>query len=298
MRALLEAGRAVTGIVRPGTPRPRLADLEQEVELLEVDVLVEGALADAVDRVRPDLAVNLVVTRGHPTASADRIAQLAVGLLGTARLVEALARVGCGRLVHLGSSLEYGPGDRPHREDDAPAPVTSRGVAKAAETVLCLGSARALGLSAIVLRPFSVYGPWDHERRLVPTAIRAALDEGAELRLTEPGYVHDFVHVSDVVRAIELASCAPDDLAGKVFNVGTGLQTTNEGVVELVGKAAGRRILATPGTYPTQPHDRRVWLADVERASTELGWTPSVTLEEGVASTYAWYASRAHAVAW
>jgi nucleoside-diphosphate-sugar epimerase len=291
IQALRTAGSEVVGLVRPGAPRPRLADLDGDVELLEVDVLEPRTVEDAVKRTRPDLAVNLVVEGSHPTTPIERLRQLEVAVLGTARLVEVLARAGCSGLVHLGSSLEYGPRPRPHREDDALSPIVSRGVAKAAETIACLGAARAVGIAAVVLRPFSIYGPWDHEVRLVPTAIRAAL-EGTELPLTEPGFAHDFVHVGDVVQAILLAASGALTLDGKIFNIGTGVQTTNEDLVAMVGRLAGTEVRTVSGALPTRAHDTRVWVADNERARTELAWTPALRLEEGLRSTIAWYRSR------
>ena len=290
VRALREAGSEVVGFVRPGAPSPRLADLDGEVALLEVDVVEPHTLEDAVERTRPDLAVNLVVEGSHPLTPTERLRQLEVAVLGTARFVEALARAGCSKLVHLGSSLEYGPRHR-SREDDALSPIVSRGVAKAAETIVCLGSARVVGMSAVVLRPYSIYGPWDHEARLVPTAIRAAL-EGTELPLTEPGFAHDFVHVDDVVRAIALAASGPPTLDGKIFNIGTGVQTTNEELVAMVGRLIGTEVRTVPGAHPTRAHDTQACVADNERARAELGWTPAVGLEKGLGSTISWYRER------
>ena len=296
IRALRETGSEVIGLVRPGALSPRLLDVGGDVELIVVDALDPEALEDGVARARPDLAVNLVVAGRHPEAPAERLRQLEVAVLGTTCLVEALARAGCSRLVHLGSSLEYGPRARPHREDHGPAPIVWRGVAKAAETIACLGSAKVLGLSTVVLRPFSVYGPWDHENRLVPVSIRAAL-RGTELPLTEPGIAHDFVHVDDVVRAIFRALTASSALDGRIFNIGSGEQTTNEALVAMVGRIVGRNVLTTVGAHPTRAHDTRVCVADIERARNELGWAPAVGLETGLRATIAWHQARDWAIA-
>jgi nucleoside-diphosphate-sugar epimerase len=286
VRELIAQGSVVFAAVRKG--RQRLAAVEDDIELVEVDVLLDGSIEHAVERARPEVAVNLVVAGGHPQTSGERFRQLEVAVLGTSRLVEALSRVGCPRLVHLGSSLEYGPRDRAHREEDALAPVTARGAAKASETIACLGLARALSVPTVVLRPFTVYGPMDHESRLVPTAIRAAIED-RELPLTEPGLVHDYVHVDDVVRAICRAAIAPSCLADAVFNVGTGIQTTNERLVELVENVVGRRVRTKPGAHPGKVHDRRVWLADTEKARAELGWSAASALEDGLRSTLSWH---------
>jgi nucleoside-diphosphate-sugar epimerase len=294
VRALCEAEADVAALVRRGKAPSRLAELDGQVELLDVDVAVPGEIEAAVERVRPDLAVGLVVEHAHPETSDERLRQLEVSVLGTARLVESLARSGCKRMVHLGSSLEYGPRSRPLREDDRLAPIVPRGAAKAAETLVCLTWARALGLSALVLRPFSVYGPWEDETRLVPAAIRAAL-ECTELPLTEPGFAHDFVYVTDVVDAITLALGAPAELDGLIFNIGTGIQTTNEDLVAAVGRVVRRKIRVLPGMFQAHTHDCPSWVADNDRARQELGWKPTTGLEAGLRLTISWLDARARA---
>lgn len=291
VRALLERGSHVCAVIRPGGSRERIAELETELELHAVDLRDAEELAAAVRLLRPELAVNLAMPGGHADTAESRLEQLEVSALGTARLVEALAAVGgCERLVHVGSSLEYGPKAEPMREGDLLAPAVPRGAAKAAASLVCLAWARALGLQATVLRPFTVYGPFEGHARMVPTALRSAL-AGAELPLTEAGIARDFVYVGDVVDAILRALEAPG-LDGEIVNVGSGRRTAIEELVEAVQRVTGRELRVRPGAYPTLPHDARMWAADVERAREILGWTPATELEEGLRRTLAWLETR------
>lgn len=287
VRALLAQRASVSALVRsPATPR--LAGVDDELELLVADVRVPHAIEVAVTRARPQLAVHLAAPGGHPNSARGRLEFLETSVLGTAALVEALADSGCRRLVHVGSSLEYGPRSHPLDEDVLLAPIVPRGAAKASATLVCLAWARTLGLSAVVLRPFSVYGPWEDERRLVPTALRAAVD-GTELPLTPSGLVHDFVYVGDVVDAILHALDAGDEVSGEVINIGSGVQTTNEGLVAAASQAVGRPIRTRVGAYPAGPHDTtRCWVASIERARTLLRWEPRTTLTEGLRVTLEW----------
>ena len=286
VRALVERGAHVGAVVRPGGSRDRIARHESELELFAADVGVPGDLDTAVERFRPEFAVNLAMTAGYPDTAAQRLEQLEVSVLGTARLVEALAAVGgCERLVHVGSSLEYGPKAAPMREQDVLAPIIPRGAAKAAATLVCLVWARMLAVPAVVLRPFTVYGPFEASG-LVPSALRAAL-AGGELPLTEPGVVRDFVYVGDVVDAILRAFDAPA-LDGEILNVGSGRQTTIEELVEAVRRVTGGELRVQPGAYPLLPHDTRQWAADLGRTRRVLGWTPATDLDEGLRQTLAW----------
>jgi nucleoside-diphosphate-sugar epimerase len=287
VRQLLAHGADVVGLVRAGGSSTRVEQVDERVELVAADMRSGRDVEAAVARARPELAVNLAMTAGHPLSPDERLAQLEVSVLGTARLVESLALTGCTRLVHVGSSLEYGSKLEPMREEDVLAPTVPRGAAKAAATHVCLVWARTLKVSALVLRPFSVYGPWEPESRFVPSVLRAAI-EGSVLPLTEPGIVHDFVYVDDVAEAILLGLTAPRETSGCVVNIGSGVQTTNEELVEIVGRVVGRKIKIQPGAYAVKPHDSTWWSADVERARLVLGWTASTTVEQGLRRMLAW----------
>jgi nucleoside-diphosphate-sugar epimerase len=192
--------------------------------------------------------------------------------------------------VHVGSFLEYGPRERPLRESDPLLPVTSRGLAKAAAGLLASEWARAPGRSLVTIRLFSVYGPGEAETRLVPRALRASL-RGEELPLTAPGVRHDWVYVEDAIEALLLAALAPLE-SGECFHVGSGVQWSNEELVEQVGKATGRPVAVTVGAHPLGPADSACSVADPARARERLGWLPRHDLARGLARTAAWLQDR------
>jgi nucleoside-diphosphate-sugar epimerase len=286
VRALLPVAGEVHAVVRPAVPRPRLDGLPDLV-VHEADVLDREAVALAVRAARADLVVNLVAPSGHPATPDERERMLAVSLAGTCNVLDALAGGDCSRLVHVGSSLEYGSKSEPIREDDVLAPTTFRGAAKAAATLLCL---QAPAPPAVVLRPFSVYGPWEPRRRLVPSVVCAAL-EGNELLLTAPGYRRDLVYVDDFAEAVLLTLAAGAEVDGEIVNVGSGRQTANEEVVAEVERLVGRELTVRVGAYPAQPPDTGFWVADVSKAKSVLGWAPRHTLEDGLSATIDWFAA-------
>src|SRR4029453_12977117 len=87
----------------------------------------------------------------------------------------------------------------------------------------------ALDRGAVVLRLYSAYGPWEHPDRLMPTLLARGLD-GDLPPLVSPSVARDFVYVEDVCSAFVLAAGAP---RGRVYNVGSGRQTTVAEIVEL-----------------------------------------------------------------
>jgi len=284
-RALLASGAAVDAIVRPGSARARLAEIEREVRVHEVDLRSASAVQNALQQLAPPVvfhaAVHNAYRRDDPLAEvvADNIA-------ATANILDAVASSPRARLVHIGSSTEYGPGKEPHREDDRLNPLTQHAVTKAAATMLVTQQARAGRVDAVTLRLFSVFGPWEAEHRLVPRAIHAAIS-GALLPLTATGLRRDYVFVSDVTDACLLAAVTPG-IGGTVINIGTGRETANEEIVDEIARVVGRPIRTEQGAYHAHPTDTEHWLADVQLAKKLLGWSARHTVADGLRKTVEW----------
>jgi len=163
-------------------------------------------------------------------------------------------------------------------------PSTFRGASKAAATLLCAQMASEAGIGAVHLRLFSVYGPLETPTRFVPTVLRALAD-GTSVTLTRPGIAHDFVFVADVVDAcLRAARC--DGAAGEIVNIGTGVRTTNEALVQLAERVTGRHARVAAGLYPRRAVDDALGVADITKARKLLGWEPAHNLEQGLAETW------------
>jgi nucleoside-diphosphate-sugar epimerase len=290
VEALVSAGAEVHALVRASTDRSRLDALGGPFSIPVADLTDLAATRSVVRAVRPHIVFHAAASGGHHETPAAYSAVLADTLLSTSNLCHAVRDLDLHRFIHFGSSLEYGPATEPLSETREPAPTTGRGAVKAAETLWCRRFAQASGLPLVVLRPFSVYGPWESAPRFVPTVMTALLT-GGELRLTRPGIRRDFVFVGDVVQASLRAALAPG-VVGEIINVGSGRQWTNEALVELAERVAGVTIRAVPSAYDTRPVDTEYWVADVSKARDVLGWSAAHQLEQGLAETYHWFAAR------
>jgi nucleoside-diphosphate-sugar epimerase len=285
-RALLAAGAEVYGLVRPSTQPWRLADLSGRLQLEPIDLLNRAELRQRVANLRPRFVFHLAVQGVDPARRVPHD-MLAVSLFGTHNLIEALSDHPPDRIVHVGSSTEYGHKAQPMSETDLLEPVSIHGVGKAAASLLALQAARAQGLPVVVLRLFTIYGPWESAHRFIPTVIRAGLT-GEAIRLTLPGYSHDFVYVDDAVEACVSALSAHLE-PGEVFNVGSGRQATNEAVVAEIGRALGTPILVDPRPFTANVWDTPHWVADPSRAAQRLRWRARHSLTEGLTQTVAWF---------
>jgi nucleoside-diphosphate-sugar epimerase len=208
-------------------------------------------------------------------------------VLGLLHLLEAAREFDYLGFVNAGSSLEYGQHRRPHAEAEAPAPSLFFGASKVAATVLGLQYARSTGRHLITLRIFSVFGPWESSHRLIPAAILAAL-RGTALQLTAAGVRHDPIFVDDVLDACFRAAVARSP-SGRVLNIGSGIEWTNQQIVELIEEISGRRIPRRAGVFPPRAADTAHWRADIRAAGSALGWQPRHSLKEGLRKTIHWF---------
>jgi nucleoside-diphosphate-sugar epimerase len=282
-RRLAEAGEQVHVFVRRDSLRQRLAGVAGIVEHL-VDLRNADQVQQAVRTVCPRVVYHCGVYGGFSFQDNSE-AIFATNLIGTMNLVRACAEVGFERFVSTGSSSEYGFKPVAMREEDRPEPLGDYAVAKCAATLFCSSEARLRGLPIVTLRVFSPYGPWDDPRRFIPMACRTLL-AGESMHLATPRAVRDYLYIDDLLdlyrRVVEL----PVE-PGEIFNAGSGRQVSVAEVAEQLRQLTGGPALLIGAELPRRPEPSS-WVADVSKARSLLGWTPRVSLEEGLSRTVAW----------
>jgi len=288
VRRLLAEGAQVHALRRAASNLWRLSEIQDQIALHEADLNDFAMVQKVVGQTRPEVIYHLAAASGHPSSTADRLEMLRTCTQGTANLLESLAHLDFHRFVHVGSSLAYGPRNRPLKESDRLEPRTFRGTAKAAQALVCQEFAWRENRPLVVLQVFSVYGYWESPSRLIPTVILRALRDQT-IELTCPGIRRDFIFVEDVVEACLAATCADLPL-GEVINVGTGQQWSNQDVVGCVESLAEKTLHVRAGTFSRRPPDTNFWVADTEKARTLLGWQARFTLREGLKKSWEWFA--------
>lgn len=283
-RALVGLGSEVHGILRPTTDAVRLHDLAGAIELHRVDLNHTSALRSVVETIRADVIIHTAAKLGHPGSGGERISAWADAVLGTVNLLEAVREVAPSRFVHVCSSTVFRDSDRPHTEADPLEPGTARGAAKAAALLAVRQWAEEARVPTTVVRPFSVYGPGEPRGRLIPELIHALRHDRPFAR-TRLDYRRDFVHSSDVVRGVLLAT-ENEDAAGLAFNLGSGNETSTCELIALAERVSGRTLRLDSKIFPARASDRPHWSADISRARKVLGWSPAISLRDGLADLW------------
>jgi nucleoside-diphosphate-sugar epimerase len=198
------------------------------------------------------------------------------------RLWRAFAESGGERFVGVGSCAEYEWSEPVLSESTTPTrPNSLYGVCKdSTRRVLEEASARA-GVSFAWGRVFFIYGPDEASGRLVPS-VAEALADGRPARTSDGEQIRDFLHVDDAARA--LAAVLESDVRGAV-NIGSGEGVRVREIVETLGRLAGRPELVELGAVARPEGDPPEIVADASRLRDEVGWTPQIGLEAGLAST-------------
>lgn len=284
-RRLAADGHAVTATCRPEADLWRLHDATG-LDVLPLDVADEQAVDALIDDARPQWAFHLAA-HGAYSWQTDTRRIFTTNLLGTVNLVDACRRSGvCEAFVHAGSSSEYGFKDHAHDEEDALEPTSDYAVAKAAATLYGRQATReGDAMRVVTLRLYSVYGPYEDPRRLVPALLVRGL-RGELPPLVDPDVARDFVCVGDVVRAFLLAAATAGH--GTIYNVGSARQTTIREIVQITRAALGVKEQPQWGSTASRSWDTTTWVSCTDRIRRELGWEPQVSLDDGLRAMAAW----------
>lgn len=271
---------------------PRQAPFHQ----LDITSPAAARLLEGVDF---DLIVHCAAQMDVRKSVAHPVFDAVTNVAGTLNLLEAIRAGGRRpRFVYTstGGAL-YGDFERPPHEETVPKdPSSPYGVSKLAVEYYLAYYGREHGLEYASLRFGNVYGPRQdpHSGAGVIGIFCDRILEGKALTVFGDGLqTRDYTYVSDIVDAAWLAATRPlppaDRVDARAFNVGTMVGTSMLEVAALLQRAAGTEL---PVEFaPARTGEQQASFVDIEKARRLLGWEPRVTLADGLAFTYEWFAS-------
>lgn len=280
-------------------------DEEAEAFFARPDVeFVHGDLCDPNTLARAgggfDLIVHLAAVIGIQVSEREPVRVLRTNGLSTIHVVDHWLSQGTARLVFASTSEIYGallgavdlpvptPETVPVGIRDTTIARYSYAASKIYGETLVLQAAQATGRRALVIRPHNVYGPrmgWNH---VIPQMSLRALQGERPFRVFGADETRAFCHVDDFTRGV--AMLIEKDETG-VFHVGTDRETNIRDLARALLQVAGHdaETVDIPGQKGSPP--RRC--PDISKLRAATGYEPQVSLEQGLAETFAWY--RRHA---
>jgi UDP-glucuronate 4-epimerase len=303
-RLLLDAGHTVVGVDNLNTaydPRLkewRLAQLAtspqfqfQRADLTDLPAL-ERLIADSTNsdnakNQTPFAAVlNLGARAGVQPSVVDPWVYLRANAEGTLNLLELCRRHGVPKFVLASTSSLYGAHNTvPFSEDaDTSRPLSPYAASKKAAEALAFTYHHLHKIDVSVVRYFTVYGPAGRPDMSVFRFIRR-IAEGQPITVFSDGQQQrDFSYVDDIARGT-IAAIKP--LGYEIINLGGDRLTTLNDLIGQISRLVGREPIIQH--RPVHPADVPATWANVEKAKRLLGWTPQISLEEGLRRTVEWY---------
>ena len=166
------------------------------------------------------------------------------------------------------------------------------GCSKGAGDQYMLDYARIYGLKTLVFRQSCIYGERQfgiEDQGWVAHFVIATIMNRSITIYGDGKQVRDLLHVQDLVRAYELGMQNIDTLRGQMFNIGGGPAHTLSIWTEfgpLLASLAGHEVAVTRSAW--RPGDQRVFVADIRKAASQLGWQPTISPRQGIADLYQW----------
>jgi len=197
---------------------------------------------------------------------------------GTVHVLECARHAGVEKFVYAASSSCYGLADVPTREDHPIDPHYPYALSKYLGEQTAFHWHRVYGLPVNAVRIFNAYGPRVRTTGAYGAVFGVFLKqklEGIPLTIVGDGEQRrDFVFVTDVADAFRRAG--ETDASGEIFNLGGGNPQSINRLVDLIG--GGERVF-----LPKRPGEPETTWADIEKITSDLGWKPEVSFEDGVA---------------
>jgi UDP-glucose 4-epimerase len=250
--------------------------------------IVEGDVRDAelVNEVMKGIEVvfHLAASVGNKRSIDFPLDDAQINVIGTLNVLEAARKAGVRKIVTSSSAGVFGElKTMPIKEDHPIEPDTPYGCTKLCEEKLCLSYAKLYDIEAVCLRYFNVYGPnqrFDAYGNVIPIFVYKMLHCEPRTIYGDGEQTRDFVHVDDIVKA------ANSKGVNGAFNIASGKRITINNLVKLITK--NYKDSVNVEYTNVRPGDVLHSLADISLAQKQIGYKPTVDIEQAINEYVNW----------
>ena len=207
---------------------------------------------------------------------------------GTLNLLQASKDIGVERYLQVSTDEVYGTLRKTgyFYETTPLAPNSPYSASKASADMLVRAYRETYGLPTLNTRCSNNYGPYQYPEKLIPFFISQLL-KGDKVPVYGDGMnVRDWLYVYDHCEAIDVV--LHKGKIGEVYNIGGHNEKTNMEITHLILDAMGKEESSIKYVEDRLGHDRRYAISN-DKITSELGWKPSLTFEDGIKLTINWY---------
>lgn len=217
-------------------------------------------------------------------------------MLGTLNVLEAARQHGTERVVHTSTSEVYGTAIKMPIDESHPLQGQSPySASKIAADMMAEAFARSFGVPVVILRPFNTFGPRQSERAIIGALIRQALDPSCPaIMVGDATTVRDLTFVTDTAAAFMAAGRAEGIEYGQAYNAGSQRAIKISDLIHAIIELTSSRKPVVQDEKRLRPTNSevRALLADSTRFVRATGWSPQITLQQGLKKTVDWWRTR------
>jgi len=276
-RKLIKTGNEINILIKETSNLWRINDIVSNCNVHKIDLKKVEDVRNVVKEVNPELVYHCA---GHGIYSSQKnnTEIFSTNILGTFNLLNALnENNNLHRLVNLGSFFEY-----------LTNPTDPYTISKITQTKLAEHFFKEKKLPIITLRLFTPYGKFDSPGRLI-CDLMIALIRNKPLEIFSKYTKRDFIHIDDVITALEIASQQPD-ITGEIIDIGTGNEISVEEIVSMSNQLSDNELVINWNDTKQREVDilpENIFLG--RQQTQKLNWNPSTSLEDGLQRTIEWY---------
>lgn len=261
--------------------------VKQDIPIFSGDLCDPQFLQELVEQHQITHIVHLAAQAGVRYSLINPQAYVKSNIEGFVNILEICRSFPTIKLIYASSSSVYGLNTKiPFSEiDPTDNPASLYGATKKTNELLASAYHHLYGISTTGLRFFTVYGPWGRPD-MAYFSFAKAIQEGRPIEIYNDGEMkRDFTYIDDIIEGILKAI---DHCEGcEIYNLGNHQPVALLRFVEILEEAMGKK--AEKLFLPMQPGDVLETYADIEKSHAALGFTPKISLEEGIPRFVAWY---------
>ncbi len=294
---LLDEGKQVIGIdnindyydIRLKEARLTILANYPNFNFIKLDLVDRASLSNLFKNKNITEVVHLAAQPGVRYSLKNPHAYVDANIVGFVNLIECCRHFNIKHFVYASSSSVYGGNTKqPFSESDAvDHPLSLYAATKKANELMAYTYSHLYQLPTTGLRFFTVYGPWGRPD-MAPFLFARNILENKPIDIFNHGnMIRDFTYISDIVEGINLALNHIPESNYRIYNIGNNKPVPLMEFIAAIENSLG--VKALYNMLPMQPGDLPATCADLTLIEKELGYRPTVSVEEGVAKFTAWF---------
>lgn len=266
----------------------RLENILNKITIHHIHITQKKIFKKTIQDIKPDYIFHLA-SYGSNDKETDLYEMITGNILFSSTLLDAINPYPYSACVIVGSSSEYGFQDTPMKETTLLKPASFYAATKASVSHIATVYKKQYKKPITIVRPFSVFGPFEASHRLVPTVILKCI-KNLPIALTPGEEKRDFIYIDDFVDSMLLSANTKKQTLPDILNIGSGKEISTREIVTVIHKHTKSSSPLLWGQFPNRIWDTNAWQADISLAKKELSWKPKYTLTQGIKATISWFA--------